>query len=807
VLHLSDLRVGDESVSLASGYPQLLNDFIAEIERHSGTRAFNYIIVSGNLTAHGQPDEFRRAGRLLKNIYDRVARNGGERGFANRVFFVPGPQDLTSSDNPFAPVNTFVADTFGIDHAFAFNRSLVRQLKDVTLIGLVYWNQPTTGPGGSLESLHAAARDAEDKVAHKLYALKTPTLLVSAEPPLLGAANYGRSDMFRTLCGWFNENHRISLHLFGKSVISCHGPEPFGFHHFGLGTGSLNQHAPPWPLHANCIKLATDLTGNDAAGDSKAEIICLRRNRPDDEWNKEVYIRGELDRLLSRGLDFGTPVELFGELFRKLGRDIFDEKGGAVGRLIRLRGLPGSGKRHLYDALRQAASLGPNPVQVLAEILGDELGDKKASARLRAIRNIEQRLRKIKDGAGNVVILLYDKTGSRQLRSSLSDSKSLNIIAQADELLAQITNHNRVAARIEITTDTDHAASYTEAPFREHYIGPPHVLDDRGREAILRPFMYRVPLNPNDLLRLTGSFIGLQAILLHNIEESFARRDGATPLPAAIDSEIAFDAALQVSAGREALSLINRVRERYAGAGSAICFHIRDAVRSKYGAVRTEILDGPVLVDFGPLIRASSEASNHLEVLGWLCDSGVLAHVDRTSHQYDLLLLAPFLWFAKATEYEVFLSFSITHWGSYASQFAEELRVHAPPGAYVRVYCCTEPNKIEAHGRIMPEIKEALVRSENLMVLFDTAGFEDSTYVPNEIMIWRERWDAEAQSRRARMTGLRFGSGERPVPKIFDDHKVRSVLERDAKSLAKHVWNEQRLVPKRSFGTSEEAAK
>src|SRR5262245_28355497 len=102
----------------------------------------DYLAVCGNLTRDRSAESFEQAKSVLRDLVLNVLPIADL--VANRVILVPGPLDVPDPDRPdFATFKRFYEEffqeEFGIAKIFDPQKAEVRDLKDLTLIGLTYW--------------------------------------------------------------------------------------------------------------------------------------------------------------------------------------------------------------------------------------------------------------------------------------------------------------------------------------------------------------------------------------------------------------------------------------------------------------------------------------------------------------------------------------------------------------------------------------------------------------------------------------------------------------------------------------------
>jgi len=258
IAQLSNLLASEKDGSRLRELKQLLSE-------SRPTEKFDYIIVCGNVTAEAQEKNFDLAANFLNDVAANFLKKSGHRLHTDQLFIVPGPNDVEvhkSGELDFSLFGDFirhrvfsrdiwVRDAASFDH----RQATLRHLKDLTLVGLTYW-EPKKKKGDDEDGLVELFEQTEPlRAANPIwydYLRTTPTLLVSSGlPPVARPALWSKEIQELILLA---ETLGTTLHLFGAGDYEIIPPQPSVFQHLCIGTGPRSARVPA-PLSLNTIDI------------------------------------------------------------------------------------------------------------------------------------------------------------------------------------------------------------------------------------------------------------------------------------------------------------------------------------------------------------------------------------------------------------------------------------------------------------------------------------------------------------------------------------------------------------------------
>ena len=247
ILQIGDLLIGTDKSALL--------DALKEFKKRE-RETVDYVVVCGNLTAHGRPEEFKAVLDVLNFIRDSFYQKSAYS--YNRTFFVPGASDvprLPNGERDYSGFEWFYREFFGDlitkgrVEPFQKEAALVRSLVDLSLIGIPYFSDFTDADSAIEEALRMLDR-AKPRFEDWQYAIETPTILVSSYAALLTRDGAARIRQMATNPGLGMD---FDLHLMA-SPVSCILPEPYHCEHMTVGLGP-RMPSGGWSNRINLISI------------------------------------------------------------------------------------------------------------------------------------------------------------------------------------------------------------------------------------------------------------------------------------------------------------------------------------------------------------------------------------------------------------------------------------------------------------------------------------------------------------------------------------------------------------------------
>jgi hypothetical protein len=316
LLHLSDLKIGGPEFG---AWQKHFLEHMLDAKDACRITNVDYLIICGNITYDGARGSFGEAAEVIKSLADRLLPSDDSPSHRwNRLVLVPGQSDVRRSHQV-----DLQADEFGEFYRelcshylgeseetlcrFDLSKPVIRQLKDLTIVGLPYWNRleeyHSDSQSGCFASLLGGIPDNIDSTE---YSRRTPTLLVTSESPAL-APELCRMLKDRELRRVLEQKLKLDLHLIGTAPVTCFPIEPFVFRHIGLATGPRSRNGF-WPFRMNLVTFTPP--GDQVCARDKAEdegqrqgsffaFQSLKREKVESDWDHPLApSEGSLDSLI-----------------------------------------------------------------------------------------------------------------------------------------------------------------------------------------------------------------------------------------------------------------------------------------------------------------------------------------------------------------------------------------------------------------------------------------------------------------------------------------------------------------------------
>jgi hypothetical protein len=539
VLQISDLLIRDRSSE------SLRQFLVEELGEFLGPALIDYMLLCGNITADGKDASFALAADLLQAVIERLlpAARHPDTHLANRILVLPGRRDLRAAAPPaeaLAPFATFCRTLFGsfdVEMASCATQEVVlRELKDLTIIGVHFWNHgPTPRSGDHAEEfLRLLSRAKEGLVKLdkeglvKLeYCRRTPTLLVSPESPLIGSLQRHKlgSAAIRKAA---EEELGIDFHLFGASPIWCLPFEPFVFRHVALSTGPRTSRGP-FPIRLNLLELSRR-SKESVPRRPLVAVTSVQKAAKSANLLPEAIVAGSLDSVLEEKYT-APPKVNYREVF---GAELALHLKDALSGCVALEYLPGQGMENM--------PLNSMQPEVILEVVKSY--DKIFDLSERRLDRDSQTVRALLDAIHRMQERALDSL--KRLGGVAREPPGLICVLRDEALPEILVDYRRKwlgmireelkfldAHRIPVVYATLPSDSSEEvrAVFKEPMAPPP--LPDGALRRLLSFHGTFSPLQVSKLQLLCGSYVGLWDAMLDALEELFRGWAGAARLDAA----------------------------------------------------------------------------------------------------------------------------------------------------------------------------------------------------------------------------------------------------------------------------------
>ena len=616
ILHTSDLLIGSIT-SAAKEFSRL----VEELAQRDLERKIDYLVISGNLTADGSQASFTRASELLTILADRLMRSDPRVAWTKRLLIVPGPCD-TRDANSFANFKRFHDRLFADEEPFDDTRAILRDLKDLTFVGLSYWTPSDShGLGKSLEEMRQVIAAARERIVRLDYTKLTPTILVSAASIAFDGDPQSLAS-FRAIQSDLKVHFRTKLHLYGANCAPSELPSPVRFEHVGFGTGSR----PPgcfWPCTFNLLCVRRDVL-EENVDFGVAPFLSARlfqipgEGEPllDREW-----IHGHLDAFYKRESVKRSKDALYKPALDQL------EENLRPGATIAFMGFPGAGKENLFNYLSGRDRLVERKIHVVPMTL---TGYDDFPTQLQIA--LDQLRSKSRESETTSLLLIHD-TWFAQLPIS-EKSKLL-------DLLRDNNPHSSVDGLCVLLLLT--AADYSLGQIQVLPLPP---LEQEAIPDWVREYSRFVPIEESHLQNLGGGYAGFTERLLKGAQAWFEKRPGAESMhrgtPATVMEHALREPIVTGKARwhRENLQLLTGGEDVYQHvAGRIQEMQARASTRSFAELAPVRINVSTLEAQYAGNQRKSRAVRRAVEHLGW---SGILAKDDAHEDEFIVRLLAPF---------------------------------------------------------------------------------------------------------------------------------------------------------------------
>jgi hypothetical protein len=550
ILQISNLLVtkeGGDAVSVLDDLGTLLGGTAEGID---------YIVVCGNLTRAGRPAEFDRARELLQSFAGRVLRRDAtEQGEPelrlDRLVVIPGRTDVDEdAANPLAAFGAFHDAIYRNEIAresrsgtgplmFGFDPDgvLYRDLKDLTIIGVGYWNSSWEQNRARLEKLVTALKHRAGQDRPR-YCGFTPTLLCSAESPFDEQTSHAHlarlHDLFTRV--------RAELELIGVDSRVILTPQPDRFDPLALSTGRGTPDF--WPFRGNLLELRA---GPLAAGNGDEALLSLWRLMKDSAGARLERFPHITDGWLDRWITTRDPEPVDGSAIAEYLAEI--EEKVLRSRFVFVSGPAGSGKSDLHLHIQQQKRIAERTFDVASVTL-------HVYDRAQLVHRLRDAVMAIKDRPHGTRLLLVQDWAYHQSPASERSrhfpgvrDMCLDLVGrELDYIVYFVTRGDRVELLAEGITITE------LKPVR---------LD--GLTPLLSDYTWRIPVDGHDLYSVTGGFVGLSRLVLSEAESCFGGYSGVEPVGLPTGSSLVWDALQNEGHARAEAGFLSEALRRQIG--------------------------------------------------------------------------------------------------------------------------------------------------------------------------------------------------------------------------------------------------
>ncbi|WP_197455036.1 hypothetical protein [Stieleria varia] len=618
----------------------------------------DFVTICGNITDDGKADSFSIAAAKLATLLKQKLKNPDSSNAPNRVMVVPGPKDIRQ-DTPsyWKRYDAFRQDLFS--QLFGPSRAMpqcwrteptqvdYRQLKHITLVGVRYWTRKNQRNGESHKHLAdiLASRLKQMGASNLAYAESTPTVLVSAESPLLASLGYRGYDEY--LHQVFNERLRIWLHLFGNGPLTHLPSEPFRYQHHSIGTGELGEGESArfnlieidWPFHRCRPKGMTPCEPDQATHrvmTRSRHFIC---NRQSNEWSvadpRYFFLR-------ARVINEKDDEKLMNKHLKTLEEKLFQSPGThqEPWRAASLLFVPGSGLEFFFKKIADRTRLIDQKIAVTAHQVLGESGEWQ-SRWADITHQIEHQLRSGTDGTCRLLVVCDPdftrlSTDEKEQRQNMirqwMEKHDGDFAMQRLKLVYLSYDPDGLVIR---GTDTILISDY----------------DDTAIDEILNRFVYRIPLNETQLQSYLGNAVGLTRHLLDNASQLFETEEcwpGESVLAEGTPRQLVRDVLDRRLLDKVMAHFFEWMHQRNGQVGRSLFLYIRRSLlRQSASGNRVDLNEFIDCSDKNEWFAGGESFVNQL------CEMGYLQWEDENRKSILVKVLAPFL--CEIT-YQLFLS-------------------------------------------------------------------------------------------------------------------------------------------------------
>lgn len=514
ILHLSDLPGLFQHVDTAQELGERLL-------RAGNERPFDHLVVCGNLTEDADEAGFGRAREFLLS-FGPVVLGVEQEEALSRTLVVPGRADVR--DRNLGPFENFL-ENLGHPWKPTLQPIQAHRTHGVLLIGALYWE------GAPLEQLSQGLQILKERLSEYEYYRRRFCILATGDSPLT------KEDRDR----FVKEASKIwpiNLHLVGKAEPTCFVPTPHCVRHYTLAIGPAREAS----AHFNVIEVNGDSPRPEKwqyeAGSWGGEKFAGRT------ISLPTHLIPESEDATEAKAEPGQAV--YTCFLRQIEELIDDGK-----KVILITGLPGSGKKYLFNDLsahrsikirgkRRLITCEQLDIRVPPSTRPGEVSTEYLECRRRLERRVNALTARVVGQAENLgLLLVYDHVLPQPLAAPREEIPGEVDVPRDGEdraklmlLRDQCVVANRrgeivllyFSANMEIRKCEHEINSDVFAHLRLRGLAGSHF------ELLMREHVPYVPLHPDVLKNLTGGYYKLSERLLVEARAQFQiRRDNINP--------------------------------------------------------------------------------------------------------------------------------------------------------------------------------------------------------------------------------------------------------------------------------------
>ncbi|MFN6571744.1 metallophosphoesterase [Dendronalium sp. ChiSLP03b] len=757
IIHISDILIGLPHTDVNSRV-----NHIQQAANNFELKNSDYLVISGNITYDGNARSFEQAREFINRIASILLTKDGQNIRLNRVVIVPGKNDIAEpaiSEAHYSNFKSFHDNLFEQEiseqrcEEFKYDRALVRELKDITIIGACCWQNNSDGEidGISQRRIKPIYEAADSQISSLRYANSTPTILVTSEIPLQAwSLTQAYAQRLREL---FINNLKITVNLFGSGNASCINPEPFSFRHISIGTGP-RANREIWPLRMNLIEinLQTNLNIKVTGFQKSGNII---------PWEAEEFLNQPLNSYQRIQLNTSSNRWNSDELCTEFLEIIEDKNPSFRPGIVFVKGFPGSLKETIFQHYQKIINVRNQDLFVIG-------------GRLKSYGNIdnenvyENNFNEYKQEFIRIQRILEDF-------NTIHNSSIKRVIVLYDSALANTDNSEIVQAlsqvRYDLSSFRDSTIVYITQPrdlttdFESHCI---EVLElttfPTSLNQLVEQYCYQLPVSSEHINCLAGGYFEFSNLLLQESKSTFFNWSGSEPINRKTSEKLIEQTINNSRLIQERSKIFRKTIEKNLG-GTEVFRYIQRLVRrsisDREGSFHEKLNSIYIRVPELKRELKSEIKDAALRVINLLEKHGILENIFYDVDTYRLKLVMPFL--ISVDMYNVFISFPATL--KLEAEYLSNMLVQIAEfeGKSINSWVFTQ--RIGETSSVTQRINEALRNSKNLIVLFEEREFS-SPYTEGEYSTWERHWRPRARNNDARCipVALRGISTEIPYP-------------------------------------------